>query len=66
MTACLAVPVAVVLVGWWLPLLVPIGMPLAAIWLIALWLLRAARRVDPPTRPGPLSGPTTTRSIKLD
>lgn len=48
LTACLAVPVVVVLVGWWLPLLVPIGMPLAAIWLIALWLF-AGSPTDEPT-----------------
>lgn len=57
LAACLAVPVAVVLVGWWLPLLVPIGMPLAAIWLIALWLLRAARRVNPPANPTAVDSP---------
>ncbi|WP_223874827.1 adenylate cyclase [Salinispora oceanensis] len=63
LAACLAVPVVVVLVGWWLPLLVPIGMPLAAIWLIALWLLRAARRVNPPASPTEV--PSVSRRMRF-
>lgn len=44
LTACLVVPVAAVLAGWWLPLVLPVVLPLAVVWSILLWLSRAARR----------------------
>ncbi|MFV2018327.1 adenylate cyclase [Micromonospora sp. LOL_023] len=39
---CLVVPVAADLVGWWLPLLLPIALPVTAVWLVALYLTRIA------------------------
>lgn len=51
LAACTMLPVAGVLLVRQLPLLVPVALPLAALWLIALWLRRTTRRASPPTDP---------------
>jgi hypothetical protein len=58
LSGCLAVPVVVLLVGRPLALLVPVALPLAAVWSIVLWLLRAARRVHPPRYPAGVVSPS--------
>jgi hypothetical protein len=42
---CVIVSAAGVVMAAWLPLLLPITLPLTVIWLIALRLVRAARRI---------------------
>lgn len=49
LVGCLAVPVAVVLLGRWLPLLMPAALPLAVLWSVALWLHGTNRQASPPT-----------------
>jgi len=46
LTGCLLVPVAVLALGRWLPLLVPVALPVAVLWAVALWLRRADGRAD--------------------
>lgn len=51
LAVCTMLPVAGVLLGRWLPLLVPVALPLAALWSIALWLRRTAGQASSPTDP---------------
>ncbi|WFE20266.1 adenylate cyclase [Solwaraspora sp. WMMD937] len=57
LAACLAVPATAVLVGLWLPLVVPLALPVTAIWLVALWLSRAAHRISVTSAASQVSGP---------